>query len=130
MCRQLQSCEATCGADARHHISHFEHCVTSDLRCDHKTIFTAVTGASEEQFNQTADWCLHIEDHTNESAYADVEREVSCDWRRAGHVTQTILSSDWCRWLASTRSSPSRRTSSPSSSPSTSAAGATNSAGR
>ena len=87
MCRQLQSCEATCGADARHHISHFEHFVTSDRRCDHKTIFTAVNGASEEQFNQTADWCLHIEDHTNESAYADVEREVSCDWRRAGHVT-------------------------------------------
>ena len=47
MCRQLQSCEATCGADARHHISHFEHFVTSDRRCDHKTIFTAVR-----------DWCL------------------------------------------------------------------------
>ena len=23
---------------------------------------------------------------------------VSCDWWTAGHVTETLLTSDWCRW--------------------------------
>ena len=39
---------------------------------------------SKSQFNRTSAWCSHIEDHTNETMYTEVEREVSCDWCMSG----------------------------------------------
>ena len=52
--------------------------------CSHSTFWSTrskiIIICTESQFNQTSAWCSHIEDHTNETVYTEVEREVSCDW--------------------------------------------------
>ena len=46
----------------------------------------------EEKFNLTADFCNHIESHTNSSVYSDVEKEV----RRGRRWLVMLMIA--CRW--------------------------------